>query len=278
MTWPNLSAPGELRAARSRLSRQARQSRARISSARWRISRSRATPTARRIRRRICARRSPIDRCSTRRSIAEPLGLFDCCGVSDGCGLRDRHDAGDRAPLGQARPRHRQGAAALRLERARGAAQFLGRQLFRHDPHRRRSAPTRKPASRIRASEVDLIEVHDCFSITELVTMEDLHISPEGRRDHGRARRLLRCRRHGAVPDRRRAQMLRPSDRRLGPAHDLRDVPADARAAPASASARTRRARPHPQSRRLPAPERLLDLDHRSLRRLRHASSAVRSA
>jgi acetyl-CoA C-acetyltransferase len=26
-----------------------------------------------------------------------------------------------------------------------------------------------------------MIEVHDCFSVTELVTMEDLHISQEGR-------------------------------------------------------------------------------------------------
>ncbi len=25
-----------------------------------------------------------------------------------------------------------------------------------------------------------MIEVHDCFSVTELVTMEDLHISREG--------------------------------------------------------------------------------------------------
>ena len=28
--------------------------------------------------------------------------------------------------------------------------------------------------------EVSMMEVHDCFSITELVTMEDLHISSEG--------------------------------------------------------------------------------------------------
>jgi acetyl-CoA C-acetyltransferase len=28
--------------------------------------------------------------------------------------------------------------------------------------------------------EVSMMEVHDCFSITELVTMEDLFISPEG--------------------------------------------------------------------------------------------------
>ena len=28
--------------------------------------------------------------------------------------------------------------------------------------------------------EIDLVEAHDCFSVTELVTMEDLAISPEG--------------------------------------------------------------------------------------------------
>jgi hypothetical protein len=30
-------------------------------------------------------------------------------------------------------------------------------------------------------SEISMMEVHDCFSITELVTMEDLHISERGR-------------------------------------------------------------------------------------------------
>ena len=29
--------------------------------------------------------------------------------------------------------------------------------------------------------EISMMEVHDCFSITELVTMEDLHISERGR-------------------------------------------------------------------------------------------------
>ena len=28
--------------------------------------------------------------------------------------------------------------------------------------------------------EISMMEVHDCFSITELVTMEDLQISPRG--------------------------------------------------------------------------------------------------
>ncbi len=32
--------------------------------------------------------------------------------------------------------------------------------------------------------QVSLIEVHDCFSITELVTMEDLYLSEDGRAIH----------------------------------------------------------------------------------------------
>jgi acetyl-CoA C-acetyltransferase len=28
--------------------------------------------------------------------------------------------------------------------------------------------------------EISLVDVHDCFSVTELVTLEDLHLSPEG--------------------------------------------------------------------------------------------------
>ena len=38
----------------------------------------------------------------------------------------------------------------------------------------------RRPASAIRAKQIGLMEVHDCFSITELVTMEDLYISKPG--------------------------------------------------------------------------------------------------
>ena len=43
--------------------------------------------------------------------------------------------------------------------------------------------------------QVSLVDVHDCFSVTELVTMEDLQLSRRGHGDPRRARRLLRCRR-----------------------------------------------------------------------------------
>jgi acetyl-CoA C-acetyltransferase len=46
--------------------------------------------------------------------------------------------------------------------------------------------------------QIDLIEVHDCFSITELVLMEDLGLSDEGRAPHDV--RDGRYDRDGAIP------------------------------------------------------------------------------
>src|SRR5213076_2631560 len=66
--------------------------------------------------------------------------------------------------------------------------------------------------------------------------------------------------------DRRRAQMLRPSDRRLGPADDLRDLSAASGPRRFAAATAGGRARAGAQSRRLSPPERLLDRDRRSAR------------
>ena len=111
--------------------------------------------------------------------IAEPLGLFDCCGVSDG-------------------------AAAAIITRAEVAKNFCKDPVFvkaleiccssdygRVDTtYEFTSFPETELAAR-RAyetagigdprEEISLAEVHDCFSITELVTMEDLQLSPRGK-------------------------------------------------------------------------------------------------
>ncbi|QQS11889.1 MAG: acetyl-CoA acetyltransferase [Rhodospirillales bacterium] len=111
--------------------------------------------------------------------IADPLGLYDCCGVSDGAacaivttpeiaralgkrdlvtvkalqiaasnGVEEQHNTWDGSYFATARH------AATRAYREAGIT----------DPRR----------------QLSLIDVHDCFSVTELVTMEDLHVSPEG--------------------------------------------------------------------------------------------------
>jgi acetyl-CoA C-acetyltransferase len=111
--------------------------------------------------------------------IAEPLGLFDCCGVSDGaaCAIVTTPDIA--RGLGKADPVT---IKALQLSVSNGSEASF------HEWDGSYVINTRKASSRAYAeagisnprSEISLIEVHDCFSVTEIVTMEDLHLSPDG--------------------------------------------------------------------------------------------------
>jgi len=111
--------------------------------------------------------------------IASPLGLFDCCGVSDG-------------------------AAAAIVCRADMAKDFRpdpvfikglqigissGEELGYTDWDGTYVKTTTLTAARAYdeagiknpREEISMMELHDCFSITELVTYEDLQISPRGK-------------------------------------------------------------------------------------------------
>ena len=98
------------------------------------------------------ATRSPIDTVLNAPTVAEPLGLFDCCGVSDGaaCAIVTTPEIATQPR--QEGPDLRQGAAGRRVERRGGAAQLLGRQLLRHHARRLQARLRRRPASTSRAS------------------------------------------------------------------------------------------------------------------------------
>ena len=127
--------------------------------------------------------------------VAEPLGLFDCCGVSDGAACAIVTTPEIARSLGKQRPGHGQGAAARRLQRRRRRSTIPGTAAISPPPASPPSRAYQEAGINDPRKQISLIEVHDCFSITELVTMEDLHISPEGGGGEGRPRRLLRRRR-----------------------------------------------------------------------------------
>lgn len=111
--------------------------------------------------------------------IAEPLGLFDCCGVSDGSACAIVTTPEIARSLGK---RDIITVKALQLSVSNGLE-------AQHNSWDGSYFATTRVASKKAyqeagvtnpREEIDLIEVHDCFSVTELVTMEDLHISPEG--------------------------------------------------------------------------------------------------
>jgi acetyl-CoA C-acetyltransferase len=111
--------------------------------------------------------------------IAFPLGLFDCCGVSDGaaCAIvttpEIAHALGKKDVVS---------VKALQLALSNGTevaykwdgAHFVSTTKASRDAYR--EAGIKNPRE-----EISMMEVHDCFSITEVVTMEDLHISERGK-------------------------------------------------------------------------------------------------
>jgi acetyl-CoA C-acetyltransferase len=113
-------------------------------------------------------------------AIAYPLGVLDCCGVSDGaaCAIVTTPDIA-RA-LGK---RDLVSVQALQLVPSNGVE--MGHQSWNGahtltTPLAARRAYT-EAGIRDPREQIDLIEVHDCFSITELVLMEDLGLSDIGR-------------------------------------------------------------------------------------------------
>lgn len=112
--------------------------------------------------------------------IAEPLGLFDCCGVSDGaaCAIVTTPEIARR--LGK---KDIITVKALQIVSSNGwelqGAGWNGSYF-----HTTRVAATRAYAEAgitKPREQISLMEVHDCFSITELVTMEDLYVSQPGK-------------------------------------------------------------------------------------------------
>lgn len=111
--------------------------------------------------------------------IAEPLGLFDCCGVSDGAAAVIVTTPEIARALGK---KDLVTFKALQVSVSNGwemqSNEWNGSYL-----HTARLAAKRayeEAGIRNPREEISMAEVHDCFSVTELVTMEDLFLSPIG--------------------------------------------------------------------------------------------------
>jgi acetyl-CoA C-acetyltransferase len=111
--------------------------------------------------------------------IAWPLGLFDCCGVSDGgaCAIVTTPEI---AKTLKHDPVY---VKALQISITSGEEHAHVNWDGAHVEPTYRAAVLAYEEAGIKnpREELSMLEVHDCFSITELVTYEDLQISPRGR-------------------------------------------------------------------------------------------------
>ena len=114
--------------------------------------------------------------------IADPLGLYDCCGVSDGAACAIVATPEVALELGR-RADELVAVKALQICASHGWESQYGEWDGASVRNTRIAAQRAYKEAGVSdpATEISMAEVHDCFSITELVTMEDLGLSAEGR-------------------------------------------------------------------------------------------------
>ena len=176
--WPNVSAPGSFAQLASAYTSKHGMNRADLKRAMGHVSVKSHDNGAKNPRAHL-RRRIDIDTVINADIIAEPLGLYDCCGVSDGAACAIVTTPEIARALGK---RDLVTVKALQLSVSNG------RELSYNDWDGSYFHTTRVAAERAYREagitdprkQLSMIEVHDCFSITELVTMEDLYISAEG--------------------------------------------------------------------------------------------------
>jgi acetyl-CoA C-acetyltransferase len=102
--------------------------------------------------------------------VAHPLGLYDCCGVSDGAACAIVTTVENAKKLGK---KNLISVKALQL--ALSSGEEIGFDSWDGDHFM-----TTDICAKRAYQEAGINDPHDCFSITELVTYEDLHISKRG--------------------------------------------------------------------------------------------------
>jgi len=111
--------------------------------------------------------------------IADPLGLFDCCGVSDGAA------AAIVVPADKAKDFRPDPIYVKALQISLTPATGIGHQSWDGIHLESTRVPGikayKEAGIKNPREEINLMELHDCFSISELITYESLQISPMGK-------------------------------------------------------------------------------------------------
>ncbi len=112
--------------------------------------------------------------------IAYPLGLFDCCGVSDGSACAIVTTVEKAKDMG-----FKDFVTVKALQLALSSGEEMAFNSWDGDHFMTTDRCSTKAYEEAGITnpreEISMMELHDCFSITELVTYEDLHISERGR-------------------------------------------------------------------------------------------------
>jgi len=114
------------------------------------------------------------DQIAASASICDPLQLYDCCPTSDGAA----------ALVLVAKPLAREATGipvdVLATVQTRGASRIAGHADLCSFDATVSAAQRAYAMAGVTAADIDLVELHDCFSIAEIIDSEDLGLAPRG--------------------------------------------------------------------------------------------------
>ncbi|MGL3337869.1 thiolase family protein [Pseudomonas aeruginosa] len=116
-----------------------------------------------------------LDEVINARLIADPLGLLDCSPISDGAAAAVVCSAKGLARLGISSARPEVRAIGLVSGTLR-----TGHYDLNEEDISRRAGLQAYEAAGISPEDIDLVEMHDCFTIAEIVRLEGLGLIPKG--------------------------------------------------------------------------------------------------
>jgi acetyl-CoA C-acetyltransferase len=107
-------------------------------------------------------------------SIADPIQLYDCCPVSDGAAAivvvaKDRAKGAPDLPID-----------VLASVQTRGSPRIAGHRDIVSFDATVKAAEFAYRAAGLSPKDIDLVELHDCFSMAEIIDSEDLGLVPRG--------------------------------------------------------------------------------------------------
>ena len=123
--------------------------------------------------------------------IADPIQLYDCCPVSDGAAAvvvvaKDRAKGASHLPID-----------VLASVQTRGSPRIGGHQDIVSFDATVKAAQRAYQAAGMNPKDIDFVELHDCFSMAEIIDSEDLGLVPRGMgAEMGRRRSNAGRRRH----------------------------------------------------------------------------------
>lgn len=106
--------------------------------------------------------------------ICDPLRLFDCCPASDGAAAVVLVSEGLRSAIQQ------QAIEIMASAQTRGSARIAGHSDICSFDATVAAAKLAFATSGLTPKDIDLVELHDCFSIAEIIDTEDLGLVPRG--------------------------------------------------------------------------------------------------